>query len=106
MGAGFVKLKYPTVPLCMYVSSLRKKGKGRGQEDLKGDSNKRRLNGDLECPRITVIVNLSRVCARSPQSAKRQQYLDMRFMHDFDPDSLAIANAWLDPEVCKHLGKL
>ena len=44
------------VPVCMYVSKSQKKGKGRGQEDLKGGSYKRRLNGDLESPRATLIV--------------------------------------------------
>ncbi len=33
------------------------------------------------------------------EQVKRQMYLGGRYMQDFDKQSLAIANAWLDPEV-------
>mmetsp|Transcript_19179 Transcript_19179/g.52939 ORF Transcript_19179/g.52939 Transcript_19179/m.52939 type:complete len:663 (+) Transcript_19179:104-2092(+) len=34
----------------------------------------------------------------------RRYYLDMQFLKSFDPRSLAIANAWLDPELEKRFG--
>ena len=33
------------------------------------------------------------------QSGKRQHYLSGYYMMDFNNETLAIANAWLDPEV-------
>ncbi len=39
----------------------------------------------------------------SLQKSKRDHYLNMNFMRDFNEETFTIANAWLDSEVIKFV---